>query len=542
MDRVNDLLRRFDSSKSLRGNWESLWQEIGDRVLPQMADFDTARSDGEKRTDYMYDATPALALHKFAAAVESMTTPRNQRWHKLTTNDDALGDDPDVREYLDAVTEIMFRARYSPRASFATQTHEVYLSFGAFGTGVMMIDDDTRAQAIRYKSIPLAQAHIIENEHGAVDTLLRKFRPTIRQLAQRFGSDRLPPKLQGMLDDPTKMDERVDVVHGIYPREDWVKGAFGARGMQWLSCYVLANEKHLISESGYRVQPFAVARYQTAAGEVYGRSPAWMALSSIKVLNEQKKTHIKVGHKLADPPLLATEDGALSVYSQVPGAVNYGGLNSNGEPLVKPLQTGARLDITLEMMDAERALINDAFLVTLFQILAESPTMTATEVLERAQEKAQLLAPIMGRVQSEFLGPIIEREIDILAHAGQLPPMPDALLERNGDYQIEYTSPMARAVRASDGVAIARTLESVIPLAQIDASVLDEFDLAATAREMAKINGVPAKILRSDADKKARAQARADQQEAAQLLQAAPVVSQTASNLVQLQKQFGATA
>ena len=122
MDRVNDLLRRFDSSKSLRGNWESLWQEIGDRVLPQMADFDTARSDGEKRTDYMYDATPALALHKFAAAVESMTTPRNQRWHKLTTNDDALGDDPDVREYLDAVTEIMFRARYSPRASFATQT------------------------------------------------------------------------------------------------------------------------------------------------------------------------------------------------------------------------------------------------------------------------------------------------------------------------------------------------------------------------------------------------------------------------------------
>ena len=44
--------------------------------------------------------------------------------------------------------------------------------------------------------------------------------------------------------------------------------------------------------------------------------------------------------------------------------------------------------------------------------------MTATEVLERAREKGALLAPTMGRQQSEALGPMIEREIDILVECG----------------------------------------------------------------------------------------------------------------------------
>ena len=37
--------------------------------------------------------------------------------------------------------------------------------------------------------------------------------------------------------------------------------------------------------------------------------------------------------------------------------------------------------------------INDAFLVTLFQILTETPEMTATEVIERTREKGALLSP-----------------------------------------------------------------------------------------------------------------------------------------------------
>ena len=44
------------------------------------------------------------------------------------------------------------------------------------------------------------------------------------------------------------------------------------------------------------------------------------------------------------------------------------------------------------------------------------PQMTATEVIERTNEKGILLAPTIGRQQSEYLGPMIERELDRIAH------------------------------------------------------------------------------------------------------------------------------
>ncbi len=535
---VDAILRRHDASVAVRGNWDSLCQEIADRVWPQMADFQTVeRSEGDKRTERMYDATPALALQKFAAAVESFSTPRNQRWNKLATTDDALNRSQAVKAYLDDVNNLLYRVRYSPRAAFATQTHEVYTSFGAFGSGVMLIEDDPAAAQIRYKSVSMAGLSMLENQHGSVDTLFRLFKQTLRQIVQRFGLDALPERLRGKFE--RSPDDRIDVLHYIAPNEDYMRGRIGPRGQPWQSCWIIPGERHLLRKSGYAGQPFVVCRYMTAPNEVMGRSPAWLALSNIKVLNEQKKTLLKAAHKAVDPPLLAADDGILGVYSQVPGAVNFGGLNAQGEAMVKPLFTGARLDIGLDMMDKEREIINDAFLVTLFQILVETPTMTATEVMERAQEKATLLAPVIGRIQSEMLGPLIEREIQILADAGQLPPMPDELLEAEGEYRIEYTSPMAKAMRASEGVAIIRTLESVTALAQVRPDVLDTFDLDEAARELADINGVPAKIVREREAVRAMKEDRAQQEQAAALLQAAPVATEAAKNLIGLQKAYG---
>ena len=101
------------------------------------------------------------------------------------------------------------------------------------------------------------------------------------------------------------------------------------------------------------------------------------------------------------------------------------------------------------------------------------------------QEKGALLAPSMGRQQSELLGPMIERELDILATAGQLPPMPDQLKAHGSMIDVEYVSPLNRAQRAEEGVAILNTLQAISPLAQINPGVLDIFDPQMVARELA---------------------------------------------------------
>jgi hypothetical protein len=114
--------------------------------------------------------------------------------------------------------------------------------------------------------------------------------------------------------------------------------------------------------------PYSIARYLTAPGELFGRSPAMNVLPSINVLNEEKKTMLKQGHRAVDPVLLAHDDGILDGFSMKPGAMNYGGVNSDGRALVHALPVG-NLAIGKDMMDDERQVINDAFLVTLFQIL-----------------------------------------------------------------------------------------------------------------------------------------------------------------------------
>jgi hypothetical protein len=123
-----------------------------------------------------------------------------------------------------------------------------------------------------------------------------------------------------------------------------------------------------------------------------------------------------------------------------PGAINKGGMSADGKPLIGILPTG-QIQVTKEMMDEERSLINDAFLVTLFQILTETPTMTATEVIERTNEKGILIAPTVGRQQSEYLGPMIHRELDLLSRMKR--PAADARHHPGGkgEYNVVYTSP-----------------------------------------------------------------------------------------------------
>jgi len=281
-----------------------------------------------------------------------------------------------------------------------------------------------------------------------------------------------------------------------------------------------------LSQGGFDTFPYQISRYVTGPGEKYGRSPAMLVLPSIKVLNEQKKTLLTQGHRAVAPVLLSHDDGILDTFSMAPGSMNPGGVTAEGRPLVHALPVG-NLAAGQELMDMERQVINDGFLVSLFQILVDTPTMTATEVLERAREKGALLSPTMGRQQSEMLGPMIEREVDVLLKQGLLPPMPDVLIEAQGEFEVEYDSPLSRSQRAEEASGWLRTLEAAIAYANTtqDLSVLDQFDADVIYRQLAEINAVPASWMRDSAAVQQLRETRAQQQQMQQMIEAAPAAA-----------------
>lgn len=534
-EKAASLIRRFGAMEAERKVFDSHFMEIAERVLPRADNFISQRVKGDKHTERQFDSTAALALDRFSAAMESMLTPRTQKWHHLRTGDQDLDNNPLVKRWLDEVTEILFQVRYNPKANFASQASEVYLSLGAFGTGAMFIDE-ALGQGIRYKAIPLPEIYIQENYQGVIDTVFRKYVLSARAAFQKWGDQCSEQVIEDAKESP---EAEYTFLHIVMPNEDIQYGRKDYKGMAFSSCDLDLSAGLIVSEGGYRTFPYAVGRYVTSQREVYGRSPAMTVLPDIKMLNEMSKTVIRAAHKIVDPPLLLQEDGALTAFDMRPNALNYGGVNEQGQQVVHPLQTGGRVDIGMEMMDQRRKTINEAFLVTLFQILVDSPAMTATEAMLRAQEKGALLAPTMGRQQSEFLGPLIEREIDILFKAGVIPKPPKELAMVNNYIEVEYVGPLNRAQKAEQGVAILRTIEGVAPLAQIDPSIMEIFDAEGIARELADINGMPAKVLRTK-EEMAQIKANKNQEmQAQQLLQAAPVLSGAAKDLAAAQAMSG---
>lgn len=526
--RAEEIIKRQERLAADRSTLDTHCEEIAERILPRMKGAFTSTSNtsrsmqGEKNTEKMLDSTGAIALERFVAVLDSMLTPQNSKWHRLRSTDPTLNRDSEVARWFDAVNDILFRQRYAPEAGFATQNHERYVSLGAFGTGTLFVDKREKG-GLRYRCYPLSELYMLENHQGIVDTIHRRFRNTARQAVQKFKKENLPEKIVKAAAD--KPEQEFEFIHCVAPREDAEYGRLDYRGMPWASHYVSIEGKKVVEEGGFTSWPYPTGRYVQAPGETYGRSPAMTVLPNIKVLNEQKRTMLKMGHRLVDPILLAHDDGVIDAFSMKPGALNFGGIDSQGRKLVAPLDMPqGQLQNLDKLMDAERGPVNDAFLVTLFQILVESPTMTATEVLERTREKGLLMNPTLARQMSDYLGPLIEREIDVLNRQGMLPPMPALLAEAGGEYEIVYESPLARNMRYEEGSGLMRLIEMAGTYANAtqDPRPLDHFDFDAAIPALGDILGVPARWLHTPAEVQALRDKRDQAAQLAQLTQAAP--------------------
>ena len=525
---ITKVMQLFSELQLWRNTFAAQWEEVAELVLPTSRNtffYGNYNWPGQKKTDRQVDATAMMALSRFSAIMDSLLTPRNMIWEQITTEDDDLKNDRAARLWYDSVTRILFKQRYNPLANFSSQNQQVYTSLGAFGTGAMFIDQAVNEWGVpipqlRYKALPLGEIFIHENHQGLVDGFIRWFRLTARQAYQKFGVDKMSPQLQAAFE---KQSQQVyNFLHYVGPRTDWEPGRLDKKGKPFCSYYISIEGRSLLSEGGYRKLPIAVTRYDQAPGEVYGRGPAMLVLPAIKTLNAEKRTFLKVGHKAADPVLLTADDGLTSV-SQRPGAINPGGWSMDGHPLIGTLPVG-NVQITKEMMDEEKALILDAFLIQLFQVLTESPQMTATEVIERTNEKGILLAPTVGRQQSEYLGPSAERELDLLASWGVLPPAPESIRRKRGEYHIHYTSPLARAQRAQEVAGFQRTIAATLEIVKVtgDPAPFDNFNFDVATVETAQIQAVPERWMASPQDVQQKRQQRAQAQARQEQIQAMP--------------------
>lgn len=430
------LCQRYDELKGQRGTFESHWEEIAENIYTRRMGFVGERTVGEKRTTKIYDGTPLQALELLAAGLHGMATNPASRWFSLRIIGEDAEDD-NIREYLSAVEDRLFSEMHSPSSSITTHLHELYMDYAAFGTGIMFIGK-TKEDKLLFQTRSLAECMIDENAEGVVDTVIRKFKMSVRQCFQKWG-DKCPKEVKDKYAEG-KFTEPVEILHAVCPREERESGKKDAMNMPFASVYLDYKSKETLSESGFEEFPYAVPRWYKVTGETYGRSPGMSALPDCKMLHSVMKDVAVASQLAVRPPLNVPDEGHIGPVRTIPGGLNF----YRGEREISPMMTGVQPAVGLDFLQDLRNRVLSTFFVDQLQMVGDAD-MTATEVMQRTQERMRLLGPILGRMESELLGPLIARVFGILSRLERLPEQPEEL--DGVEWTVEYTSPIALAQR-----------------------------------------------------------------------------------------------
>lgn len=513
---VQSIVKSFDKLKSERANFDRLYQDVTDFVMPNRADFTVRRSDGDnKRTKYIFKNTTKYA-ELLTSSILGATSASTVRWFELTSMSDEIHDDEESKKWFEVATEKIFDVLNSPSSNFGSQNHEVLLDWVTYGTGCMYVEEGFGDKVVRFRSYPISDIYIEEDFMGRVDTVYRAFKLTGRQALQQFEGVAAHSFVEMAKNRP---DDKMDFLHYVTPNTK--DNTFPIK-----SYYICLTTKEVLSDGGFNEMPYMCPRWYKVSGEIYGRGPALSALPDIKMLNAMYETMIKAGQKIADPPLLMADDDTIRPLRMMPGGINYGGIDTNGRALIQPFPVSANMPYTERMIQAVVQDIKEAFYVDQLLVL-DAPQMTATEVMTRQEERMRLLSPQLVRLQTEYFGLLVDRVFGILWRQGMLPPISQKMEQYRAEVgedrvaNVEYTGALARSQKSQQAQSLNRLFESLMPILQLDPTAADYINSDETLKDHADLIGFKQTLIRTDEEVAQIRQARQQAQQAQQMMEMA---------------------
>lgn len=512
-------LRRLGQLRGARSLHEPVWKDVFDYMAPERAHGFSGNtvtaSDAQAKKAEIFDSTAIDSGRIFSSGLASGMHPANSIWFGL----DVGAETEQERTWLDNAARTIFENIHA--ANFDAAAGECHSDMGPAGWFVLYTSEAPTG-GYRFEQWPLAQCFVSSSKPGAVvDTIYREFELTVEQLVNEYGIDNVSSQVADRYRlGGADLDAKVMVVWGIYPRAVHVVGAALAKNKAFASCHHEVATKHTLRESGYDEFPCCVPRWRLIPGTCYATGPGSDALPDIKTLNQIQRLELANMDIAVSGMWKAVDDGVLN-----PKTVRLGPrkiVMMADTKNFEPLTTGADFQVSFAKADELRRSIRKILLADQLQP-TDGPAMTATEVHARVQLIRQQMGPIFGRLQAEFLQPLIERCFNIAYRAGVLGVAPESLQGRS--FTVKYVSPLARAQRLEEVTAIDTFLLGLSELAAVDPTILDMVDLEGSQREKAAALGVPSKLILSRDDltakrklKQQAAQQQAQQQQSAQMV------------------------
>lgn len=458
----------------------------------------------------LLDSTGTESARILGSALMGGLTPANSRWAESWVE----GADEADKAWLDTASTDLWE--WIHKSNFDAVGFECMLDMVIAGIFAMFIDEVPVEEGggFIFEQWPLASTWFAASRPASpIDTFFREMSMSAEQAVNYYGEENVDAVVRDAAE--KEPDKRFLYVWAIFPREG--KNGKMATNMPYASCHVEVATKRVIRESGYHECPIVAPRWQMIPESVYAAGAVYEALPSIKQLNQVIRLNMAGLEMNVAGMWIAKDDGVLNPSTIVVGPRKI--IIASDTESMKPLINSADMSKTIIEIERLQKQIRGCMMADhLDPPTKPGDQQTAYEVHVRVELIRQLLGPVYGRLQSEYLSMMWKRCWGLAYRAGELGQAPVNL--RNRSYTVKYVSPMARAQRGVDLAAMDRYETSLISESQIDPNVLDNYDTDEASRLRAELGGVPAKLMRKKEDVQAiRAKSEQQQQEQQQQAQ-----------------------
>jgi len=472
--------------ESLRAEHVEVWRKSYQYTYPMrqhgfFGEIVTAEN-GLAELSRLNDSTTTEAVRNWCSHMISGMTPSNAIWFGLYMS----GQADEEKRFLSESARIIWENIHN--SNFDSLAFEAMIDAACAGWFVMYIDENPKG-GYHFELWPISECFVASSRSGQpVDTIYRKFQLRADQAINEYGDDCSDKIKEAMANN--KPHEKFDFIHAIYPREDGSAGSRFAKNLPFASVHIELKTKKLLRESGYHEMPCCVPRYMLIPSTPYPVGPVYDALPDAATLNKLREFEFANLDMAVGGLWIAEDDGVLNPRSIKIGARRV--IIAHSVDSMKPLQPATNFDVAFMSEDRIQAQIRKILLADVLPPLEGQPR-TATEINERMAWLRQMLGPVYGRLESEYLQVMIERCFGIALRAGALGRPPQSMDGRT--WHVRYESPLARSQKMGEVASIDQYIEGLVAAAQVDPSVLDNVDFDKAARYRGEALGVPADLI-----------------------------------------------
>ena len=405
------VMNRYKKARGRWSSWTDLWEEIYDYVLPHRESF-FQESQAARRTENIYDETAVVGLPKFASRLQLGFFPPNGRAFKLAPGPDFPKEavNKALLQELDRITELLHEGLRS--SNFNAELHEAFQDLG-LGTMNLLVEEGRFAGDLHFTSVPPTNLALLA---GNMDTVSGWFRWNsemgITDIKHRYPDAQFSDKM--MREQKSNPDRKTKIVEAtIYDEKNKFKDEY---------TYYLISEtdKHILKKSvlqGRGSVPWITTRWSKTGFEVWGRGPVLQAMPAIKTLNLTVQLILENAEMAIAGSYVYDDDGVFNPDNITiqPGTFIPRSPGSRIETLAAP----GRFDVAQLVLDDMRRNVRQALFIDELDTRPNARTpLSATEVSERLADVARDMGAVAGRMQKEFLQPLVERIIKIYTDQG----------------------------------------------------------------------------------------------------------------------------